>query len=151
MRCISKIIYLFPLILLVACQQNSASADHPFLPGGGDIRLAALGDCMGSSTSLADGSQDKLLATVDGGSVSFIHSGAVFNCCMDSLELEMYSWGGILRVLELPYCDQPCDCTCEYEVHGEIAELDPGFYTLEICTDSLARQVLCSVSFRIGD
>jgi hypothetical protein len=151
MRCILRIFLLIPLVMLAACQQNSASADHPFLPGGGNLRLAALGDCMGSSTALAADGQDKLLATVSGSTVSFVHSGAVFNCCLDSLDLEMYFWGGILRVLELPYCDQPCDCTCDYTVHGEIDELDPGFYTLEICADSLARQVLCSVSFRIGN
>lgn len=146
-----KIFLLVSLALLVACQQNSTSVDHPFEPGGGNVRLAALGDCLGSSPALAGGSEDKLLATVSGRAVSFVHSGAVFNCCLDSLKLEMYSRGEILRVLELQHCDQPCDCSCEYAVHGEIDDLDPGYYTLEICADSLARQVLCSVSFRIGE
>ncbi len=136
-----KIFLLVSLALLVACQQNSTSVDHPFEPGGGNVRLAAL----------AGGSEDKLLATVSGRAVSFVHSGAVFNCCLDSLKLEMYSRGGILRVLELQHCDQPCDCSCEYAVHGEVDDLDPGYYTLEICADSLARQALCSVSFRIGE
>jgi hypothetical protein len=151
MRCVLKIYLLIPLVIVAACQQSSTGGEQPFLPGGGNIRLVALGDCMGSSTALAADSQDKLLATVSGGTVSFVHTAAVFNCCLDSLNLEMFSWGGILRVLELPYCDQPCDCTCDYVVHGEITELEPGFYTLEICTDSLAHQALCSVSFRIGE
>ena len=139
-------------LLLMACGKDPVATEHPFVPGGGSITLAGLDDCLGN-TVLAETLEDndKLQATVNGGSVAFVHSGAVLNCCLDSLGLEMYSWGSILRIVEHQHCDDPCDCTCEYTVYGEIGDLDPGYYSLEICSDSLAQDVLCAVSFRIGE
>ena len=137
----------------VSCQENPAAvSDQPFEAGGGTVRLAGLGDCTRPSTSiLADEMEANLKASVsENGTVSFEHSGAVFNCCMDSVGLEMYSWGSILRVVEREFCAEPCRCICGYKIHGEISDLEPGYYTLEICEDSLATDALCSVQFKIG-
>ena len=144
---------MFFVIVSSSCQNDPATvSDQPFLPGGGTVRLAGLGDCAGSpGSALAGEAASGLTATVrDDGTVSFVHNGAVFNCCMDSVGLEMYSWGSILRVLEREHCAEPCRCTCEYSVHGELGDLEPGYYTLEVCVDSLGIDVLCSVQFQIG-
>jgi hypothetical protein len=150
-----KYLWVSALVLLAfganSCGSDPATAtDHPFEAGGGTVRLAALGDCTGPGAMLAGESNANLVANVGSdGMVSFVHSGAVFNCCMDSVGLEMYSWGGILRVLEKQHCAEPCRCTCSYTVHGEIGDLAPGYYTLEVCGDSLGMDVLCSVQFQV--
>lgn len=150
-----KHVLLMIAALLLSCgPESSMVEDGPFVPGGGTVRLAAVDDCAGGQASLAstggDTGEDKLLATVEqDGTVRFVHSGAVFNCCMERVDLQLYSWGSILRVVETERCPEPCRCTCAYTVHGEITDLEPGWYTLEICADSVGRDVLSAVRFRI--
>ena len=149
--CVSASLIL--LVLSISCRDNPAAiGDQPFEPGGGTVRLAGLSDCAGTpGIALAEEITNNLMATVsEDGTVSFVHSGAMFNCCLDSVGLEMYSWGGILRILEIQHCERPCRCTCGYSVHGEISNLEPGYYTLEICGDSLGSDAQCSVQFRIA-
>jgi len=81
--------------------------------------------------------------------VSFTHTNALFNCCKDSLSLNMAVKGTVVRVAEIEHCTAPCKCICGFTVYGEIIDLEPGWYTLEICPDITGEQVLCSVAFTV--
>lgn len=136
-----------------ACDQNSTIARPPFDGGeNGTVRLSALEDCTGEPvTTLANSERnDALQATVQEGKVSFIHTGALHNCCLDSISLEMNAEGNQISVVEKEYSEAPCFCQCEYTVHGEILDLEPGDYTIQICTDMDSEEILCYVTVKIN-
>ena len=144
-------------IVFAGCENNS-SIINPSSNGGENaaVRLSALGDCENPQyTTLADllaasDRNDELIATVEDGKVSFIHSGALFNCCMDSVSLEMETRGNVIRVVETEHTGQPCFCVCEYMIYGEILDLEPGTYTLEICPSMDSEEIICSVEVLIN-
>lgn len=140
-------------IVFAGCENNS-SIINPSSNGGENaaVRLSALGDCENPqyTTLAASDRNDELIATVEDGKVSFIHSGALFNCCMDSVSLEMETRGNVIRVVETENADAPCFCVCEYMIYGEILDLEPGTYTLEICPSMDSEEIICSVEVLIN-
>lgn len=140
-------------IVFAGCENNS-SIINPSSNGGENaaVRLSALGDCENPqyTTLAASDRNDELIATVEDGKVSFIHSGALFNCCMDSVSLEMETRGNVIRVVETEHTGQPCFCVCEYMIYGEILDLEPGTYTLEICPLMDSEEIFCSVEVLIN-
>jgi hypothetical protein len=140
-------------IVFAGCENNS-SIINPSSNGGENaaVRLSALGDCENPQYTTLTGSlgNDELIATVEHGKVSFIHSGALFNCCMDSVSLEMETRGNVIRVVETEHTGQPCFCVCEYMIYGEILDLEPGTYTLEICPSMDSEEIFCSVEVLIN-
>ncbi len=100
---------------------------------------------------LVDGTpgEDQLEAVVTDGKVTFTHSGATYNCCLDSIGLEMEREGSVLRVLETEYAPKPCYCTCDYTVYGEIVDLEAGDYTIEVVNAADPAKVLCSATVTV--
>ncbi|MEA1996829.1 MAG: hypothetical protein U9N45_04295 [Gemmatimonadota bacterium] len=145
----SIFVSLITLVSFAACTTES----NPFVPSNNQaiLRLSGIGGCDGGKTELASGRDDELLVTVEEGLASFTHSNALFNCCMDSLTLEMSVTGRVVRVVETEHCGTPCKCICGYTVYGELEGLEPGVYTLEICPDMSGKTVFCSVVFRVED
>jgi hypothetical protein len=153
MKKISTIItvsLLFTLLILIACGKENRNA-NPFLPDSeAKVLLSGIGACEKSSpASLAASRKDKLLAVSENGKVSFTHSYAVFNCCMDSISLEIEVRDQVVRVVEKEHCSVPCFCDCEYTIYGEILDLEPGNYILEICSGADVKVVYCSVPIRV--
>ena len=100
---------------------------------------------------LVDGalSGDQLEAVVADGKVTFTHSGATYNCCLDSIGLEMEREGLLFRILETEYAPEPCLCTCDYTVDGEIVDLTAGDYTIEVVNAADPTKVLCSATITV--
>ena len=142
-------------IVFAGCENNS-SIINPSSNGGENaaVRLSALGECENPryryTTLAASDRNDELIATVEHGKVSFIHSGALFNCCIDSISLEMETRGNVIRVVETENTDAPCFCVCEYMIYGEVLDLEPGTYTLEICPAMDSEEIFCSVEVSIN-
>ncbi len=140
-------------IVFAGCENNSSIIDPRFNGGKNAVlRLSALGECENpvGTTLAGSGRNDELIATVEDGKVSFIHSGALFNCCMDSISLEMETGGNVIRVVETENADAPCFCVCEYMIYGEVLDLEPGTYTLEICSSMDSEEIFCSVEVSIN-
>ena len=144
------------IVLTVAafasCDNNPGIVEPPFNGGeNASVRLSALGDCQNQqSATLANVERhDELQARVDNGKVSFKHSRALFNCCLDSISLEMSAEGNRISVIETEYSGNPCFCQCEYEVQGEILDLGPGTYTIQIFDESNG-EILCFVKVKIN-
>ncbi len=140
-------------IVFAGCENNSSLIDPPF--NGGEnaaLRLSALGECENpvGTTLAGSGRNDELIATVEDGKVSFIHSGALFDCCMDSVTLDLETEGNVIRVVETEHTEQPCFCECEYSVYGEVLDLEPGSYTLEISPSKDSEEIFCSVEVSIN-
>jgi len=139
--------------VFTSCGKDSAFVDPPFDGGeNASVRLSGLGDCENQqSTTLADTERnDELQATVQDGKVSFTHSRALYNCCLDSISLDIEADGDLIRVLESENCSEPCFCICEYTVSGEILDLEPGSYTIQVFDEANAEEVLCSMGVQIN-
>ena len=136
-----------------SCDNNSAIVEPPFNGGeNASVRLSALGDCQNEQgTTLANIERhDELQATVQDGKVSFTHTRALYNCCMDSISLDIEANGEIIRVVETEHCKSPCFCICEYAVYGEILDLEPDSYTIQIFSELNSEEMLCSVMVKIN-
>ncbi|MBN2289791.1 MAG: hypothetical protein JXQ83_10700, partial [Candidatus Glassbacteria bacterium] len=92
---------------------------------------------------------DELVVEMADGVAGFVHSKATFNCCMDSVTLELDSAGGVLRVIETEHTAEACRCICDFTVHGEIYDLASGRYTLEVVSSADPKTVLCSAGFEV--
>jgi len=83
--------------------------------------------------------------------VSFEHSGAVFNCCMDSISFSLLSIRpGVVRILETEHTANACRCNCNFTVFGEIDGLEGGLITIEVASAANPEKVVCSCTFCIG-
>ncbi|HUU29415.1 MAG TPA: hypothetical protein VM123_16555 [archaeon] len=135
----------FALIISAACGANHTNLT-PFPPQAAPtLRLSGLGGCdYNDGLNLASVRNDKLVCTVENGRVSFIHSNAVYNCCMDKVSFEMAVEGSVVRVVEKEHTSNPCLCVCAFTIHGEITDLAPGTYTVEICPDLTGKNPYCS-------
>jgi hypothetical protein len=133
-------------LALAACEKSDSLPDGPV--GNPSLRLSGMDGCGESRAALALAEpKDELCAVVREGKVSFTHSNASFNCCLDSVSLELVNSGGVLRVIERARQTQTCRCTCEFTVYGEILDLDPGDYLLQVCPEG--GPAVCSVTVRI--
>ena len=139
--------------VIMSCGKETALIDPPFNGGeNASVRLSGLGECENqqSTTLAATERNDELQAVVQDGKVSFTHSRALYNCCLDSVSLDIEADGDMIRVVESEHCGEPCFCTCEYAVSGEILDLEPGSYTIQIFDETNAEEVLCYVGVEIN-
>ena len=135
---------------LAACNTENYVYSPPDTSGA-ELRLAGLSECEGTleGAGLAGERSDRLLAVVENGRVSFEHSGARFNCCLDNVSLALEIDGNCIRVLETEHTAEPCRCVCDFSVGGEITGLGNGSYVLEICLAEADNIVLSTVQFTI--
>ena len=158
--------WILTLSLLSAC--DNTETFNPSLPElAPEALLSGVGECENQRettaaaqeepvTSISDSQTgaerlDQLQATVGAdGKVSFTHTGALFNCCMDSVTLEIEVLGSVIRVVEVEQCPNPCFCTCEYTIYGEIVNLDPGSYTIEICGSMESTEPFCTATVTVN-
>ena len=96
-------------------QASATVSDQP------QARMTALGPCQGEGVRSAKGTALSLRQVND--IVEFTHSGASYNCCMDSIAVSLEYKGGIVRIIETEYAAVPCRCVCDYTVFGEITGL----------------------------
>jgi hypothetical protein len=112
-------------------------------------RLTALGGCgTGDTRSLTEPAALKL--EIQGDKVLFTHSGAGYNCCLDSINVRLEVVGeGLLRVIEKENTANPCRCVCNYTVYGEITGLTPGDWRIEVVEELNPKNVLCAAEINI--
>ncbi len=140
---------IFMAFVFCACEDSETS-----LPLDSDSRssvaLSGLSDCRSEVTDLAaEGREDELAVSAQGGRVRFPHRGGVFNCCLDSVSLQLYKYGSILRVVEPPHESQPCRCNCNYELQGELLDLESGKYWLEVAPSPEGDCTWCRVQINV--
>ena len=120
---------------------------------GPSVRLAGLGGCNNSTkdyyTTRLAASGELELRYLGDGTVSFTHSNAVYNCCLDRIDLSLTSSGNTLRVIEQEVVTNACRCVCSYEVQGEITDLEAGTYTVEVVSAADESTVLSSGSVTV--
>jgi len=137
-------------MLFSACENaGSAGPIGPLPPP--VVMLSGLGACetQGDAELSGIGKEERLEAEVIEGKVKFTHSGANFNCCLDSISLALEAEGTEIRVRESGHASEPCFCTCDYTVYGEIADLPPGTYKIMICPPGDSGHVCCSVDVSV--
>ncbi|HUU29416.1 MAG TPA: DUF3160 domain-containing protein [archaeon] len=117
---------------------------------GPSVRLAALGGCGTSGERSPSEEKDGLKLELDGNILSFTHSAATYNCCMDSLTLSIGLIGdNLIRVIETEHTLEPCRCICDYTVFGEITNLGPGNYRIEVVSANDTTGALCSAEITV--
>jgi len=113
-----------------------------------EARMTALGPCQGEGVRSKSGSRLELNA--QGDRVSFVHSGATYNCCMDSISITLERVAeNHLRIIETEYTANPCRCICDYTIFGEITALPAGTYTVEAVSAEDPETVLCSAEITL--
>ncbi|MFC1537622.1 hypothetical protein ACFL4P_02220, partial [Gemmatimonadota bacterium] len=107
--------------------------------------LSGLGECESQGALLAGSvCADKLETEVSEGKVVFTHSAATYNCCMESISLEIEKEGAVVKIIETENAPAPCFCQCDYTIYGEIVDLEPGTYEIAVCCQENKDVVLCS-------
>ena len=119
------------------------------------VHLTGLGSCepktIRSTTRLMDvfspqyGSLDRLKVVIQPGRLSFIHQGATMNTCLDSVGLALECERHLLRVMETEHTARKCPSLCDYTVYGEIVNLPPDTYTIEVRNTAEPKSLLCAV------
>ncbi len=100
-------------------------------------------DCLGNTRTTVDGDEDGMFpaATFEAnydsstGAVTAIHHNAVYNCCIDSIDVDLVQDGTTLKLYETEQVDMPCACVCPYDVSAQIDDLADGVYTVEFYLD----------------
>ncbi len=112
-----------------ACVQGEwCGYGEPFVSGYWDS------GCQGSFMEFAGGTcgEDEIVADVAGNVIHLTHYNAFYNCCPDDIPVTMAVEGNLLRLQETE-SNVGCRCMCCYTVESEIADLEPGEYTIEYC------------------
>ena len=94
---------------------------------GGTATETAAGDLLEE-----DGPE--VLVKVDGLRIFVVHKNAIFNCCLDSIEVGFSQEEWLLTLKETEVVTKACRCLCAFEVTAAIEVSAPGVYVLEIWT-----------------
>jgi hypothetical protein len=60
------------------------------------------------------------------------HIDAVYNCCIEDIEVAVTVDDYVISLLETEILEVPCDCICPYDITTRVTNLVPGVYTLRI-------------------
>lgn len=71
---------------------------------------------------------------VDSFDIYITHKNAMFNCCLDSIEVELVEARDTFKLYEIEvlFDDMACSCTCPYEINATIGVSASGIYLIEI-------------------
>ena len=73
-----------------------------------------------------------MVASVEGNTIRVTHKNALYNCCLDDVEVELVTRGTVLELIETEILTYPCYCRCGYDVDSEIAPVGSGVYILRV-------------------
>ncbi len=73
---------------------------------------------------------DRILAEVEGSTITVHHLAAFYNCCPDRFDYTVGLQGTVIDVTEDEVLTVPCTCLCCYNLMTEIEDVPPGEYTL---------------------
>ena len=145
------IIFCAAVVLFTACQDDTR--DNNLKP---DLTptalLSGVGGCESHRETLLSAGysdNDRLEVEVSEGRVTFTHSAATYNCCMENVSLEIEQEGTVIKILEIEHAPNPCYCVCDYNIYGEIADLEPGTYEIAVCSQKNKDVILCSATVHV--
>lgn len=96
-----------------------------------DIVDVKHGSCKNLLAEEEDWPQDILFDYQDE-VLTVTHVNGVFNCCLDSIEVELELNGFVLTLFESEYAPDPCFCVCPFDVATGISGLASGDYEVNI-------------------
>jgi len=69
---------------------------------------------------------------VIGNTLWVYHIDAVYNCCIEDIDVTVRVEGNVVDLLETEILQAPCDCVCPYDIATQVTNLSPGIYTVRI-------------------
>lgn len=84
------------------------------------------GSCI-EQTGLRNFTETIHLTSVGNNTLRIRHENAVYNCCMERVEMDVYLDKDTLIIKEIPFGDN-CNCICPYEIKYDINNLNYGKY-----------------------
>ena len=90
------------------------------------------GTCKNGAGPTEDDWPEDLTFAYEGGVLTVTHVNGWFNCCLESIEVEMEISGATIDLYEEEYAPDPCYCICPYDVVTDIAGLDDDTYTVNV-------------------
>lgn len=76
--------------------------------------------------------EPKVEIITDGLLVMINHKNAMFNCCLDTILVDLAQEENLLILTEAEIATHPCHCICPYEVSASLEVSLPGQYQVEI-------------------
>ena len=66
------------------------------------------------------------------------HTNAIYNCCLDSIKIDMLVGERTITVVEREHlaAGEGCDCICPYILDYHVPNVNPGQYTLILLSDN---------------
>ncbi len=89
--------------------------------------------CLNSEKKNSAGEEERFEASYDPQSktLTAAHYNAVFNCCIEKIDVELKTDGFVLSLYEKEIAETPCNCICPYNVVSTIDGLADGEYEVK--------------------
>ncbi len=124
-------------LLIIGCLINKENTSNTVSPPENDLQLIhyTVGDsCVpGIRSVVGGGTEHKVDIKIDGCDIYIEHLG-VFNCCMDSVILNVKTSADTIEIFEVEFTENPCRCICSFKINAHIAVSKSGEYVLRINT-----------------
>jgi len=80
--------------------------------------------------------EEEFLTDVENGVLTLTHKNAIYNCCIEDIDVSVKIEGEEVHLYETEILEIPCDCICPYDITTRINSLGPGVYTIYFWNDS---------------
>jgi len=131
-----RITRLFILLISILLILSTCSKKNPESPINrlGDPQLASYSNsnCLGSPMDKGEELSDEMIVKINGNNITVIHQNAVYNCCIDKIEVTLSISGNILKLIEKEIVGMPCACVCTFDIESVINNLSKGDYIIQI-------------------
>ena len=71
---------------------------------------------------------DSVYAEVEGSQITVYHTGALYNCCLTTTYDVLFPEAGRIDITEREVGENPCYCTCCFDLYVQTADVPPGEY-----------------------
>lgn len=124
----------FAALALAGCggECKVSPAGEATLTGHSNTSNCVRGNAKGEGSDYCMDDLPRIDLLADGLQIEFVHQNACFNCCLDTIlvDLRQEEWRIILTESEV--VTHPCRCLCPYRVTATVAVSTPGIYEFEV-------------------
>ncbi len=122
-------------LFIIGCLINKENSSNTVSTPENDLQLihyTVSDSCVpGIRSVVGGGTEHKVDIKIDGCDIYIEHLG-VFNCCMDSVILNVKTSADTIEIFEVEFTENPCRCMCSFKINAHIAVRKSGEYVLRI-------------------
>ena len=135
MKTTTYLITLFLFCILASCaneneKENNENTQQEFVNG----KIINASGCKSNTKELLDDarkSQVDYIYDISAKTLTLKHINSAFNCCPDSLGVNISFVKDTIIIEELEYITNPCDCNCLYDLDIQAINVEPKKYVVK--------------------